>query len=308
MTYTGGTNNKGTLFKIMPDGNGYAKLLDFVGTTNGSYPYGSLIYDGTSLYGMTAYGGTNNLGTLFKIMPDGTGFAKLLDFGSTTIGSYPYGSLIYDGTSLYGMTLNGGANGIGTIFKIMPNGTGYAKLLDFVGSTNGSHPNGSLIYDGTSLYGMTYDGGTNNMGTLFKIMPDGTGYAKLLDFDGATNGSSPGGSLIYDGTSLYGMTEYGGTNNRGTLFKYQIVALSVADYNNNLEFSVFPNPAKNILTIQTPENHPIDKITITDISGKKVLEQNGNSNSINVEKLQQGTYLLQTNSEGKNSVTKFIKN
>jgi alpha-tubulin suppressor-like RCC1 family protein len=73
-------------------------------------------------------------------------------------------------------------------------------------------------------------------------------------------------------------------------------------------FKLYPNPAKNILTIQTPENHTIDKITITDLTGKKVLEQKGNSNTINVEKLQQGTYLLQTNSEGKNSITKFMKN
>jgi uncharacterized repeat protein (TIGR03803 family) len=308
MTEDGGTNNRGTLFKIMTDGTGYAKLLDFDGATNGSYPKGSLIYDGTSLYGMTYTGGTNDMGTLFKIMPDGTGYAKLLDFVGTTNGSRPQGSLIYDGTSLYGTTYAGGTNNSGTLFKIMPNGTGYAKLLDFAGATNGSSPYGSLIYDGTSLYGMTLYGGTNNMGTLFKIMPNGTGYAKLLDFAGATNGRNPYGSLIYDGTSLYGMTDAGGTNDWGTLFKYQLSALSVADYNNTIRFSVYPNPVKDILTIQNPENHPIDKIIITDLTGKKVLEQKPISNTVNVEQLQNGMYLLEMTSEGKNLVTKFIKN
>src|SRR3972149_5060166 len=112
------------------------------------------------------------------------------------------------------MTRFGGSNNMGVLFKIMPNGTGYTKLVDFTGTANGSYPYGSLISDGTFLYGMTCGNGTNDMGTVFKIKPDGTGYAKLIDFDG-TNGSYPRGSLISDGTFLYGMTAEGGTNNIG---------------------------------------------------------------------------------------------
>jgi uncharacterized repeat protein (TIGR03803 family) len=218
-TLTGGTNDLGTIFKIMPDGTGYVKLLDFAGATNGKYPHGSLISDGTFLYGTTQSGGTINRGTIFKIKPDGTGYIKLLDFDGTTIGATARGSLISDGTFLYGTTQHGGTNYLGTIFKIMPDGTGYVKLLDFAGATNGSEPFGSLISDGTFLYGMTKMGGTNDLGTIFKIMPDGTGYIKLLDFVGTTNGSKPEGSLISDGTFLYGMTTWGGTNNGGTIFK-----------------------------------------------------------------------------------------
>src|SRR3989337_1881819 len=92
----------------------------------------------------------------------------------------------------------------------------YTKLLDIDG-TNGSSPLGSLISDGTFLYGMTQWGGTNNIGTIFKIMPDGSGYTKLLDFDD-TNGSKPACSLISDGTFLYGMTTFGGTNMMGVVF------------------------------------------------------------------------------------------
>ena len=52
----------------------YTKLLDFEGTTNGSNPYGDLMYDGTFLYGMTAGGGTStnctgNCGVIFFINP-----------------------------------------------------------------------------------------------------------------------------------------------------------------------------------------------------------------------------------------------
>ena len=220
MTAQGGLNNSGTIFKIKSDGTGYAKLFDFAGTASGKYPNGSLISDGTFLYGMTSAGGMNNLGTVFKIMPDGTGYIKLLDFAGITNGSNPQGSLISDGNFLYGMTIVGGTNSFGTIFKIKPDGTGYVKLLDFSGTANGSNPHGDLISDGTFLYGMTAEGGPNSFGVIFKIKPDGTSYSLLTDFTNVIDGGAPWGSLISDGTFLYGMTQEGGTNTySGVIFK-----------------------------------------------------------------------------------------
>ena len=219
MTSYGGTNNLGTIFKILPDGTGYVNLMDFAGATNGSLPQGSLITDGTFLYGMTQQGGINDLGTIFKILPDGTGYVKLLDFAGATNGGFPNGTLYSDGTFLYGMTAAGGMNDIGVIFKIKPDGTNFDVLLNMGGGTTGRYPEGPLISDGTFLYGLTPAGGTSNLGTIFKIMPDGTGYVKLLNFAGGSDGSTPRGSLLSDGTNLYGMTSYGGANNFGTIFK-----------------------------------------------------------------------------------------
>jgi alpha-tubulin suppressor-like RCC1 family protein len=76
--------------------------------------------------------------------------------------------------------------------------------------------------------------------------------------------------------------------------------------NNNI-FSIYPNPAKNELNIQNLTNKVIDKIIITDLTGKKVLEQKGNNKQINVQQLQQGMYLLQAFSEEKSFQSKFIK-
>ena len=68
--------------------------------------------------------------------------------------------LIYDGTFLYGMTAFGGntfcSGGCGVIFKVEPNGANYTRLAYFMGGNNGFTPGGSLISDGTYLYGMTY--------------------------------------------------------------------------------------------------------------------------------------------------------
>ncbi|MBI4930250.1 MAG: T9SS type A sorting domain-containing protein [Bacteroidetes bacterium] len=181
----------------MPDGSGFAKLLDFtISGTNGNTPYASLISDGTFLYGMTHDGGTNGYGTIFKIMPDGTGFVKLLDFtGANGAAPYVGCSLVSDGTFLYGMTTEGGANWKGNIFKIMPDGTGYFNLLDFTGNANGGSPFGSLISDGTFLYGMTSDDGTFGFGTIFKInacTPSITGNTVLCAGDVTTLTASGG--------------------------------------------------------------------------------------------------------------------
>jgi uncharacterized repeat protein (TIGR03803 family) len=250
MTSGGGSAGLGVIFKVMPDGTGYTKLLDFTGLSNGSRPNGSFYTDGTFLYGMTTTGGVNDLGTIFKIMPDGSGYTKLMDFASSGTGTSPKGTLISVGTFLYGVAGNTifkikpdgtgfltltspgavgslysdgtflytmGGSGAGEIFKIMPDGTGYTNLMNFVPATSGGYPMGSLISDGTFLYGMT-EGSTTNNGTVFKIMPDGTGYVRLHAFSG-TDGRNPKGSLLLVGSDLYGMTRDGGGSNYGTIFK-----------------------------------------------------------------------------------------
>ena len=218
MASGGGADGHGTIFKLLPDGTGFVNLFDFVYLSNGAFPYGSLFSDGTFLYGMTSQGGSKFYGTLFKIMPDGSGYTTLLEFDNTTNGSTPYGSLISDGTFLYGMT-NGGFSSLGSVFKIKPDGTGYTKLLDFTGTANGKNPYGSLFWDGTFLYGTTLSGGSNNFGTIFKILPNGTGYVNLLNFNNTSTGGYPIGSLSSDGTFLYGTTTGFGLNGRGTIFK-----------------------------------------------------------------------------------------
>ena len=77
------------------------------------------------------------------------------------------------------------------MFKLLPDGTGYEKLLDLNCPSTGCTPKGALYFDGTFLYGMTDLGGTSNSGTIFKIMTDGSNFEKLFDFDGDANGSNP---------------------------------------------------------------------------------------------------------------------
>jgi len=338
MTREGGTNicdqygsGCGVIFKIKTDGTGYSKLHDF-SLANGSGPRGALIYEGGFLYGTTWEGGANcephGCGVIFKIKPDGTGYSDLYDFDGTISGAGPVGSLISDGTFLYGMTMGGGLNGPGTIFKIKPDGTGFSKLLDFSGTANGSHPIGSLIYDGTFLYGMTREGGTSTncgsgCGVIFKIKPDGTGYSKLLDFTSA-NGSDPMGSLISDGAFLYGMTRTGGTNNMGVIFSFRAgtTGINETDASASLSMTVYPNPAKNTITIKfaSADTPKIATLKINNSLGatvySEVVKENTNSFTkeingstsltINVVALPKGVYFVELLQGSNCSVQKFV--
>ena len=218
----------GTIFKINNDGTGYQVLHSFAGYPNdGAYPYGSLTLSGSTLYGMTEGGGTVGFGqgTIFRVNADGSGYQVLHNFGSVANdGAYPYGSLTLSGTTLYGMTSGGGANGSGTIFQINPDGTGYQVLYSFGGVANdGTNPYGSLTLSGTMLYGMTQVGGAFGLGTIFQINTSGGEYQVLYSFAGYPNdGALPVSSLTLSGSALYGMTSSGGSGTgygMGTIFQ-----------------------------------------------------------------------------------------
>src|SRR4030095_9927967 len=179
-----------TIFKISTAGT-YTVLRHLAYATDGSNPEGNLVQgtDG-NFYGMTS-----NNGRIFKITSAET-FTVLRTLNATTDGNYPLGSLAQgnDG-NFYGTNSSGGTFGTGTIFKITPSGT-YSVLKHLNSTPDGKTPKGNLLLgtDG-NFYGMTSAGGTNNLGTIFKITPSGS-YTVLRHFTMATDGGNPFGSLI----------------------------------------------------------------------------------------------------------------
>ncbi len=222
LTAQGGTGN-GVLFTVNKDGSGYTNLHTFTsGAGDGNSPYGSLTMSGTNLYGMTLYGGSNSLGVVFRINKDGSGYTNLHTFtGGVWDGKWPQGALTLSGTNLYGMTSQGGPLDRGVLFTINADGSGYTNLHAFVGGPfDGSKPHGSLTLSGTNLYGMTYSGSSSDLGVVFKINTDGSGYTHLHAFAGGTNdGALPHGSLALMGSTLKGMTSSGGASGLGVLFQ-----------------------------------------------------------------------------------------
>ena len=226
MTSRGGTYDLGTIFKISRDGTGYQKLLDFDGENKGSNPLGSLLLFNDSLYGMASSGGTQDSGVIFKVNVNGGGFQKLLNFDGPNTGSYPRGSLIISNNFLYGMTNKGGTNGVGVIFKVNINGTGFDKLFDFDGAVSGANPTGSLTQSHDTLCGLTNGGGSYGKGVFFMIKTDGSEFHNYLNFDNNLSyGGSPEGSLTLYKNRLYGMTYSGGNNGCGIIFRAKVDGL-----------------------------------------------------------------------------------
>ncbi len=122
MTYGGGINGDGVLFEYDPSTGTLTKKIDFAGTTNGSYPGGSLVLASNgNLYGMTYNGGANSDGVLFSYNYTTNTLTKKIDFAGASNGKNPYGTLMQAlNGMLYGMTNTGGSNNFGVLFQYDP--------------------------------------------------------------------------------------------------------------------------------------------------------------------------------------------
>lgn len=221
----------------------FTTLVGFDGS-DGTSPSGPLVLgpDG-NFYGTTGTGGapcalTNaGCGTVFKMTPGGA-LSTLHSFcaqpqTSCTDGYTPAGlSLGVDGL-LYGSTSGAGANcslsvtgSCGTLFRITLDGT-FATLYSFCAQAScadGFTPNVIVQAADGAFYGTTTNGGLNNAGTVFRILPGGR-LATLYNFCSQTNctdGATPSGALMQAANgNLYGTTGAGGAADvgSGTIFE-----------------------------------------------------------------------------------------
>lgn len=224
----GGAAAKGVVFKMALDGSGYRRIYDFLGGSDGQSPRGLMLGLDGMLYGTTLNGGSANLGTVFRVAPDGSQYSRLVDFLGTAAGdgSNPRAALVQtaDG-ALYGTTYSGGAANRGCVFGLDPTGANYRRLHDFAATdpSEGKYPQAPLLVgsDG-ALYGITFDGGMDNDGTIFTVKTDGAGYRRLWNFNlYGSDGLNPWATLLQarDGL-LYGSCTWGGAQGGGSLFKF----------------------------------------------------------------------------------------
>ena len=244
-TEGGGSNSKGTVFKLAHSGSGWTEsvLHSFDAQSDGELPQSGVIFDSAgNLYGTAIYGGPNDDGTVFELTPSGSGWTEQTLYGFTgeSDGAYPVGGLIFDSAgNLYDSASGAGPNNGGTVFELSPSGGNWMfttlygltcsgdwcnDSLDRGGRARGFLPPGfsgspgpqaNLLMDAAgNLYGTTFSDGPYGCGSIFKLTPSGGGwtYTSLHDFSGGTAGCMSAGNVAMDRSgNLYGTASIGGT-------------------------------------------------------------------------------------------------
>jgi hypothetical protein len=130
-----------------------------------------------TVYGVAYSGGDNDVGVFFKLSQDrGIWRYKNLHSFSRTEPYSPVGLLLDRKTgTFYGAAENGGSAAFGAVFKLVPSGKSWAvvTLHNFFGAGDGANPKVRPTLDPKTgiLYGVTANGGNNNLGAVYMISP-----------------------------------------------------------------------------------------------------------------------------------------
>jgi len=243
-TVYGGSHDCGIVFELtrLPGGGWSESVIhDFGardhGQVDGCHPYSSLVFDASgNLYGTTSVGGggitegscQEGCGTVFQLSPaKGGGWTESVIHrfhGRNNDGENPYSGLAIDGSrNLYGTSFAGGTVFGGTIFELTPGKKGWKEnvLHNFQGGRDGANPYAGLILSRAGvLYGTTSNGGSSNVGTVFKLRSDSGGQWKEIVLHsfaiGGNDGFYPFAGVVLDAYgNLFGTTEFGGARQQG---------------------------------------------------------------------------------------------
>lgn len=177
---TGIGSGCGTVFELLNSSGSYSEKLlhSFQAVNDGSTPVCRLLRDSSgNLFGTTELGGASNLGTVFELANSSGSYTEsvLYSFAGASDGVRPQAGLVADASGdLFGTTVAGGANSLGTVFELVNSSGSYNEQTQysFAGSPDGNEPYGSLILDSSgNLYGTTRLGGGSNAGTVFEVTP-----------------------------------------------------------------------------------------------------------------------------------------
>lgn len=194
-------------------------------SSTGAYPEWELVQrtGTTELYGVAPKGGTLGGGTLYKTGTSGT-LTVIRNFGASgdINGSRPNGPVLNYSGSLYGVTLLGGSNNAGVLYRWNPS-TGYKRLYSFGTGTSGASPSGQLLLanDG-NIYGVTTSGGACGNGTVYRFVVSTGVITNLHSFCGDEGRAPLTGVIQASNGSLYGTAYNGGAFDRGTLYKLSL--------------------------------------------------------------------------------------
>jgi uncharacterized repeat protein (TIGR03803 family) len=199
VTTQGGVGGRGTIYKISPSGS-FQKLYDLC-CSNFETPVGNLVVgtDG-ALYGVINWGGAGSApGIVYKITTDGV-FTKLTDFTTATGGAPAAGLVQASDGSFYGLTAK-------AIYRVLADGELTAIYTFGTIPQDGFEGSSAPMIQAADgyLYGVTYTGGVNHAGIVFRISITGN-YQKVFDLNAPDTGVQPTGLVQASDGNLWGTT------------------------------------------------------------------------------------------------------
>ena len=211
-TSFGGTAAGGTAFKITPSGMETVLYSFGADPNDGTRPNGLVPGSDGNFYGSTARGGSHGKGTVFKVTPLGAE-TVLYNFGANADDAIGAAGALVEGSdgNFYGVTLSGGSQGKGTVFKVTP--LGVESVLYAFGSNANDATMPSALLQGSdgNFYGTTVSGGTQDLGTVFRMTPSGTETVLYSFGTNPNDGLGPKGLLQASDGNFYGTTSADGT-------------------------------------------------------------------------------------------------
>jgi len=159
----------------------------------------------------------------------------------------------------------------------------------------------------TDVTGNIYVADSNNY-KIRKITPAGFVTTIAGSTVGFADGIGDVAQFVYptglatDAVGNLYVADYGNHKIRKIMQQLDVVQNNIAS-----KIVIFPNPVTNVLTLQLENSCIIDRISISDFSGKIILTQTQNTTEINIENLAHGIYILEVYSLEKKYTSKFVK-
>jgi ATP-dependent protease HslVU (ClpYQ) peptidase subunit len=187
--------------------------------------------------------------------------------------------------TLAGSGANGSADGIGSV----------ASFSSPVGVTVDDLGNVYVADDGNNKIRKITQGGY----TISPNLPTG------LSFDSGT-GIISGTPTVATPTTNYTVTAYNSAGSNTTTVVIATATLGTNSFEKN-SMEIYPNPTKNQINLQFPNQIKADKIVISDLTGKVILTQTSFPNQVDISQIANGMYIIQAFSGKEKFTSKFIK-
>ena len=271
----GGTH--GSLFSFDLATMTSSTLHTFSSTKEGDASDG-ISMTGDMIYGFNTHGGTNSNGTIFSYNLTSNTFAILEETPSNS----SYRGIISSGNYLFTVKLDSTVGYSIASMDLTANAPVFSSVASIDSTTIGFQPGPNLAEYNGVVYGIMNDGGTNNLGGIFKLETSTSTLSQVLNFDETTGFYSFNTELlITPAEDPQGLNDNDGMGN----------------------IYVYPNPSSGIYTIAIED---IKEFSLYNNLGTLLFTKEGTS-EVNLTNYSSGLYIIKVTTTKGEVTEKLIK-